>query len=214
MIDSGSWKTYIKKSTADKLKLYIIPKQSTVPLADNNQTAKIVGEVVINIEINGQIHRGITAEVIKNLCTDIIIGRDRLQKHRRVIFNFNGPSDDLVIGAVPHSDEHPDEHSDPSQTVVDNSNKTNKQSSNNPSVKLPNNVPSQSKSSLPPNFGTVNISPPPLFTNLSKNIKPIATKSRRQSMANLNFIKQEIDKLHASGITSITVESTSVRYER
>ena len=100
MIDSGSWKTYIKKSTADKLKLYIIPKQSTVPLADNNQTAKIVGEVVINIEINGQIHRGITAEVIKNLCTDIIIGRDRLQKHRRVIFNFNGPSDDLVIGAV------------------------------------------------------------------------------------------------------------------
>ena len=74
MVDSGSGKTYINKAVADSMKLYIIPKQGTVPLASNNQSAKIIGEVVINIEVNGKTHRGIVAEVIENLCTDVIIG--------------------------------------------------------------------------------------------------------------------------------------------
>ena len=64
MVDSGSGKTYINKTTADSMNLYIIPKQGTVPLAGNNQRANIVGEVVINLEINGKLHRGIVAEVI------------------------------------------------------------------------------------------------------------------------------------------------------
>ena len=101
MIDSGSSSTFIKESVANKLKLYIIPKNKTIPLADNKQVAKIIGEVVININISGRLHRGVVAEVIKDLCTDIIIGKDRLKKHRRVIFNFNGSEEDLVIGAIP-----------------------------------------------------------------------------------------------------------------
>ena len=40
------------------------------------------------------------AEVIKDLCTDIIIGKDTLKKHKRVIFNFNGSKEDLILGAV------------------------------------------------------------------------------------------------------------------
>ena len=93
MVDSGSSSTFIKKSVANKLNLYIIPKNRTIPLADSNLVAKIVGEVVINIEVNGREHRGVLAEVIKDLCTDIIIGKDTLKKHRRVIFNFNGSQD-------------------------------------------------------------------------------------------------------------------------
>lgn len=107
MIDSGSSHTFIKQSVAERLKLYILPKKRSIPLADNNQVAKVIGEVVINIEINGQMHRGVVAEVIKNLCGDIIIGRDRLQKHGKAIFNFNGPGDDLVIGAVDTEDSSP-----------------------------------------------------------------------------------------------------------
>jgi len=88
MIDSGSSSIFIKKSVADKLKFYIIPKHRTIPLADNKHVAKIIGEVVIkviNIKVNGQEHRGVVAKVIKNLCTDVIISKDRL---RRVVFNF------------------------------------------------------------------------------------------------------------------------------
>ena len=100
MIDSGSSSTFIKQSVAKKLKLFIIPKNRTIPLADNNLVARIIGEVVINIKFNGREHRGVVAEVIKDLCTDIIIGKDTLKKHKRVIFNFNGSKEDLVLGAV------------------------------------------------------------------------------------------------------------------
>ena len=51
MIDSGSSSTFIKQSAAEKLNLFIIPKSRTIPLADNNLVAKIIGEVVINIEL-------------------------------------------------------------------------------------------------------------------------------------------------------------------
>lgn len=164
MIDSGSSSTFIKQSAAEKLNLFIIPKSRTIPLADNNLVAKIIGEVVINIEFNGREHRGVVAEVIKDLCTDIIIGKDTLKKHKRVIFNFNGSKEDLVLGAV-------------------NSN--------------PNDV---SSDATPLPFCTVGIPSPPLFTHLSDKIKPVATKSRRQSPADRQFIKAELLRLQKQGI--------------
>ena len=45
-----------------------------------------------------------------------------------------------------------------------------------------------------------NVSPPSLFGNLSPDCKPIATKSRRHSTADEQFIKQEIERLLREGI--------------
>ena len=59
MIDSGSTSTFLNKSIAKKLKLFIIPKQKSISLADPNQKAKIIGEVVVDIELNGYIHSGL-----------------------------------------------------------------------------------------------------------------------------------------------------------
>jgi len=166
MIDSRSSSTFIKKSVADKLKLYIIPKHRTIPLADNKHVAKIIGEVVINIKVNGQEHRGVVAEVIKNLCTDVIISKDRL---RRVVFNF------LEI----NNEQSSNPLQKPTQQVA---------------------IHPISNLSTPTTFGTVNIHPPPLFTHLSNNMKPIATKSRRQSLVDLKYMKEEVTKLHRNGI--------------
>jgi len=178
MVDSGSSGTFINKLAAQKSNLFIIPKSRTIPLADKRSVAKIIGEVVINVEINGHKHRGVVAEVIKDLCTDIIIGRDIQRKHRRVVLNFNGPKEDLVIGAIPNENTSP---SIPPTTAPLNPPKTN--ISRAASV----------------NSGTMRVPPPPLFTHLSNNIKPIATKSRRQSSANLRLIRAEVSKLHKAG---------------
>ena len=100
MLDSGSFKTFIKESVAKKMNLYVLPKKETIPLADSKQVVKVIGEVVINIELHGHTYRSIQADVIKNLCTDFIVGRDIQGKHRRVILNYNGSMDDLVIGTL------------------------------------------------------------------------------------------------------------------
>ena len=174
MVDTGSGRTFIGHKLARNRKLVIFEKQSTIPLADKKSVAKIVGEVIVDIDINGGLHKNAVVEVIQDLCTDVIIGRDILGEHSKVVLNFNGPREDLVIGAI-----EPDPTSDPQ---VNNSNLQNVSK-----------TPSQT-------FGTMNISPPPLFTHLSKNIKPVAIKSRQQSQANAAFIKEEIANLYQRGV--------------
>ena len=168
MIDSGSSDTFIDEAHSKKLNLVIFPKERTIPLADKEHVAKIVGEVIVDIEVNGVKHVKVAVEVIKNLCTDIIIGRDILKEHKRVVLNFNGPRDELVIGAIP---------------------------SERPII-----APTTPSTSTPQTFGAMNISPPPLFTHLTSDLKPIATKSRRQSPAELSFMRQEVIKLKRQGV--------------
>ena len=98
-------------------------------------------------------------EVIDKLFVDIIIGKDILKKYKKVTFNFKGPQNELVIGAVTKDE----------------------------------------------NFPLMKVSPPPLFTNLSDNIKPIATKSRRHSEANCKFIKEETARMLKEGIIEPSV---------
>ena len=102
-------------------------------------------------------------------------------KHR-VIFNYNGPEGDLIIGAIP-------EQPNILQTI------NNSES----------HVPALEQTTTSQKFGTVNISPPPLFTNLSNNIHPIATKSRRQSPPDMRFMKDEVGKLLKLGIVRPSV---------
>ena len=50
------------------------------------------------------------------------------------------------------------------------------------------------------NLATVSISPPSLFSNLTKDCKPIATKSRQYSKEDRAFIKLEVSRLLKEGI--------------
>ena len=50
------------------------------------------------------------------------------------------------------------------------------------------------------NLMALNVSPPPLFSYLSPNIKPIASKSRKYSEEDKAFIKEETDHLLREGI--------------
>ena len=152
----------------------------SIPLADKKSVAKIIGEVIVDIDVNGVAHKNAPIEIIKDLCTDVIIGRDILGEHSRVVLNFNGPREELVIGAI-QTDENTD-------SQLQHSNST------------PEATKSPFSATPAQTFGAMNIAPPPLFTHLSKNIKPIATKSRQQSAAHSLFMKEETAKLLRRGV--------------
>lgn len=107
MVDSGSVRTFISKNTARKLKLFVIPKLKTVALADPNHHAKIIGETVVDISLNGKNHHAMTVEVIKDLFTDMIVGKDLLKQYKTVTLKFDGPREELVIGAMGKSNSFP-----------------------------------------------------------------------------------------------------------
>ena len=48
--------------------------------------------------------------------------------------------------------------------------------------------------------GEMRVTAPSLFANLTSDIHPVAAKSRRYSLADQRFIKDEVDKLYGSGV--------------
>ena len=191
VIDTGSSGTFISESATKKLKLLVFPKQKTIPLANKKQVASISGEVIITLSVHGVKHENIVAEVIKDLCSDVIIGRDVLGEHSKLILNFNGPREELVIGAIPQQSCPPPPSSSSLPPTP-------------PTSTLPLSQTSETKTTVHPSqsqtFCAMNIPPPPLFTHLSPDIKPVATKSRRQSPCDSSFMRNEITRLHSQGI--------------
>ena len=153
MIDSGSVSTFINFSTAKKLNLLIFPKQKTLSLADDHQKARIVGEVIVNVTLENNIFNNFVMEVMENLFTDVIVGKDLLKNFEKVTFKFGGPKQELFVGAI--------------ENAI---------------------------------FPEMKVDPPPLFSNLSSDVTPVATKSRRYSEADHVFIKSETERLLKQGI--------------
>ena len=106
MIDSGSVSTFINEAKAKSLDLVLFPKNKSVSLANSKASAKITGEVIVDISIDGNVTQGVVIETIKDLCIDVIIGKDFLDRYSKVTLLFGGPGEELVIGAV---NEHFDE---------------------------------------------------------------------------------------------------------
>ena len=76
---------------AKKLKLFILPAPSkTITLADKTQSCPVVGEVVLDMNINRTLYTGQVISVLKNFFVDTIIGKDFMKQHKSVTLNFGG----------------------------------------------------------------------------------------------------------------------------
>ena len=91
LVDSGSDLTFISEKVAKKLKLFILPAPSkTVTLADQSQLCPVVGEVVLDITVNGTLYTSQVVLVLKNLFVEMIIGKDFMKRHKSVTLHFGG----------------------------------------------------------------------------------------------------------------------------
>ena len=160
MIDSGSATCFITRKAAKRMNFFIIPPAcKQVSMADPSLTTTIVGEVVVDIALNGKLYVGQVVSVVRNLFVDLILGKDFLRKQKSVTFHFNGSEAPLNLSSVPDA------------------------------------------SSLE----AMKVQPPPLFSSMSPQCKPIACKSRRYTSSDTNFIQQETERLLSEGIIELSV---------
>ena len=101
LVDSGATENYMNQSLFDSLGLTLRGHKSTITLASTDSVTNVLGFVKTTLKINGRCYKNVKFGVVYNLCADIILGLDFLQKHRRVIFQFHGQVNDLGI-----NDEH------------------------------------------------------------------------------------------------------------
>ena len=104
LIDSGSSDSFINYCTVRKLGIKITQhdKQS-ICMAAKTCVSETVGSVYVDLEVVGHKHNGIRLQVLDNLCCDIIVGHDILNKHDKLVINFGGQNSSFVVDNISHS---------------------------------------------------------------------------------------------------------------
>ena len=60
-------------------------------------TKNIYGCCNVDITVNGSNYSNIKLRVLKNFCTDILLGQDFQSIHKQVIFRYEGKRDNFVV---------------------------------------------------------------------------------------------------------------------
>lgn len=97
LIDTGSSDSFICKQLANKFKLKIMPTKSTVSMAESSLKVNVIGYVIVNICLHNSRYDNIKLAVLKNLCTDVILGQDILRQHKSLIVEFGGSMPTLSV---------------------------------------------------------------------------------------------------------------------
>ena len=89
--------SFINKDTAKRLNIEINPCFNNVSMATTSLTKNIYGCCNVDITVNGRNYSNVKSRVLKNLCTDILLGQDFQSLHKQVIFRYKGKRDDFVV---------------------------------------------------------------------------------------------------------------------
>ena len=97
LIDSGSSESYINSKVSKDLKLKVYPSRREIQMESSTMKMKSNGFCLVDLELKGNKYESTRLNVFENLCSDVILGLDFQGRHQRVIFEFNGESNDFVI---------------------------------------------------------------------------------------------------------------------
>ena len=101
LVDSGSTpSSFIDKLLAHQLNVKVIPAKGEISLANSSLTTKIEGECLINFTLDNCVYENIKLLVMENLCADITLGQDFMERHKSAIFTFNGKASTLQVCAL------------------------------------------------------------------------------------------------------------------
>ena len=97
LMDSGADLNFMDLLAAKRRNLMILPVNKTIQLA-NSQLSDVIGEAIVDVEINGKLYKGLVVQIMKNMFVDLILGKEFLKRHKSVTFHFDGSEESLHIG--------------------------------------------------------------------------------------------------------------------
>ena len=168
LMDSCSSDNFISEDTFKRLKVPLQPSNKKVTMALTSMESVIIGHCFLTIILKGQKYDNVRLDILRNLCSDVILGYDFQKQHKNLTFELGGSKEDLVVTT----------NSQPIISTVDTDER----------------LPSQTTTAQ-----VADVDPPALFKNLSKDAKPIATKSRFFNKDDRAFIQNQISFLLKEG---------------
>ena len=99
LLDTGSSKNFIDESVAMRYGVKKVPITFNVGMAQRTNVCKVTGVCHLKLNVLGNEYSNVELYVMENLCVDILLGRQFLQSHKRIIFELGGERDELVVAA-------------------------------------------------------------------------------------------------------------------
>ena len=97
LVDSCSSESFISESVVNLLNIKTSPTTRKISMALTTLESELLGYCTVTLTLNGNDYEKFSLGVLKNLCSDIILGYDFQKLHSNIIFPFGGKKCDLVI---------------------------------------------------------------------------------------------------------------------
>ena len=88
LLDTGSSKSYIEESIAQNFGMKPLGVGFNVGMAQSSSKFEVSKVCNVNLKLLDSVYNDVSLYVMRNLCVDILLGRDFLERHRRVVFNL------------------------------------------------------------------------------------------------------------------------------
>ena len=101
LIDSGSTdKSFISSELVSSIGLKMEPEESDVRMAAGEVSLPVLGYCTISLLLQGRHYPDVRVSVLKDLCTDLILGTDFQSRHSKLIIDYGGLEPPLTFCAM------------------------------------------------------------------------------------------------------------------
>jgi len=97
LVDSGASKNFVDLKIPKKLHLPVNGSPNSIGMASSYVSIPTCGIVAAKLSFHNGTYPTTTFSVIKNLCSDVIVGQEFLKLHSSVTFVMNSPEEALTI---------------------------------------------------------------------------------------------------------------------
>ena len=82
----------MSENIAKMLKLKIKPSTRNISMALSTMNTTILGYCEIDLKLNGHDYKNVRLSLLKDLCSDVILGHDFQKQHQHLKINLGGKS--------------------------------------------------------------------------------------------------------------------------
>ena len=97
LVDSCSSESFISDEVVHKLSLPFTSAWKDISMAQTTLSTNSIGYCIVDVTLKGNNYPSTHLSILKNLCSDIILGQDFQSRHQSVIIDYNGPKPDLQL---------------------------------------------------------------------------------------------------------------------
>ncbi|GFS73002.1 retrovirus-related Pol polyprotein from transposon opus [Trichonephila clavipes] len=97
LIDTGSSLSFLNEKHVAKCKLKVEPYLGKISMANSSMVIETEGVCKVNLKIENFTYQNVELLVMKDLCSDVLIGHDILNRHSSVEIGFGGNRPPLTI---------------------------------------------------------------------------------------------------------------------